>query len=63
MGLGLQKYRTATQMVVAGFNFVLKPLVDSLHMAGRGRRAISLLSDATLAAINTIVVGLAMQGA
>jgi O-antigen/teichoic acid export membrane protein len=55
MGLGLQKYRTATQMVVAGFNFVLNLWWIPAY-GWKGAAGSSLLSDAMLAVLNTIVL-------
>jgi O-antigen/teichoic acid export membrane protein len=55
MGLGLQKYRTATQMGVAGFNLVLNLWWIPAY-GWKGAAGSSLLSDALLAALNTIVL-------
>jgi O-antigen/teichoic acid export membrane protein len=55
MGLGLQKYRTATQMGVAVFNFVLNLWWIPAY-GWKGAAGSSLLSDAMLAALNTIVL-------
>jgi O-antigen/teichoic acid export membrane protein len=55
MGLGLQKYRTVTQMVVAGFNLVLNLWWIPAY-GWKGAAGSSLLSDVMLAALNTIVL-------